>query len=128
MRVFANLARRTSLPGLPRRRQPGPEGSSNGEQGHGASPPKTARHVPRGLGGAPPVNPVAVRGWIQDNLVRGIRRARAGERVAWLGPQLRSAGSPQARLLELEQRERIHGINLRRLQLLQLRATPPWQV
>ena len=78
--------------------------------------------------GAPPANPVAVRGWIQAQMVMGIRRARAGERVAWLGPELRSAGSPRARLLELEQRERIHGINLRRLKLLQLRATPPWQV
>ena len=78
--------------------------------------------------GPPPVNPAAVRGWIQDQLVRGIRRARAGERVAWLGPELRWAGSPQARLLELEQRERIHAANERRLQLLQLRAIPPWQV
>ena len=78
--------------------------------------------------GAPPANPAAVRGWIQDNLVRGIRRARAGERVAWLGPQLRSPGSPRARLLELEQRERIREINLRRLQLVRLRATPPWRV
>jgi hypothetical protein len=121
--VFANLARRTSPAAASQDRK----AAAVVNKGMEPARPRQRGTFPEDWG-PPPANAAAVGGWIQDNLVKGIRRARAGERVAWLGPQLRSAGSPRARLLELEQRERIHGINLRRLQLLQLRAAPPWQV
>src|SRR4051812_10204462 len=54
--------------------------------------------------GPPPANPAAVRGWIQGNVVKGIRRAHAGERVEWLAPELRSKRSPKAALLKLDYR------------------------
>jgi hypothetical protein len=37
-------------------------------------------------------------------------------------------GSPKALLLEMRVRERIQAVNARRLQLVRLRATPPWQI
>ena len=75
--------------------------------------------------GCAPRDPAAIPGWVEDNLVAGIKRSRAGEHVAWLNAQLRSPGSPHAARLELQVRQRVQDQHHRRRLLLDLRRQPP---
>jgi hypothetical protein len=68
---------------------------------------------------------VAIPGWVEDRMVDGIRRARAGEPVGWLAAELRSPGSPKAHVLERRVQERVQEAHERRLRLLQWREHPP---